>query len=194
MPDGPQNTPVADPDPVANPFEQAEADADARALRRGVVQVALGAFEYGGRWRELSRCGNVDSEDFHPISAKGEGELAISRAQQNACDVCPVHAACRELRNDLGATGVWGGVYYPDPVTTRPRGCALKGCKRAARPTRRFCSDEHHHDATVGTPAGYHLHVRLEQRPCHACRDAYRVDNLARNAKLRTAKKERANA
>lgn len=131
----------------------------------------------GDAWLALAECADVDPDQFHPMNDPiSNGALADLAAALAVCDDCPVHAACRDRRYDLGAVGsVWGGVYYPSGARgVRP--CATKGCTEPARPT--YCGFEHEHAAKVGTDLGYNLHQRARVPACPACREGHYTGRL----------------
>ena len=118
------------------------------------------------RWMAEAVCRDEDPELFHPAS----GDAKTLPDAVKVCNRCPVHAACRALRYDTGATGVWGGVYY-GPSSRGQRPCVTKDCRKPAQGTRTaYCSFEHEHAAKVGTQAGYDAHRKYGNDPCDACK------------------------
>jgi hypothetical protein len=134
----------------------------------------------GEAWLDLAECRGVDPDQFHPVSdpitASALADIAAALA---VCDNCPVHAACRDQRYDLGAVGsVWGGVYYPNGARgVRP--CATKGCRLPVdSPRGTYCGFEHEHAVKVGTDAGYKLHRKAKTSPCAACKEGHYTGRL----------------
>jgi hypothetical protein len=71
--------------------------------------------------------------------------------------MCP---ACREVVNRTDRERKRG----------RRRKCKLAGCDNTPAGSTLYCSPECRHVATVGTPAGAHLHQELHEPSCPACR------------------------
>jgi len=140
-----------------------------------VEQMPIKPNDINDEWLRHAACATADPDLFHPIADPATSRaIALLAAALLICDGCPVHAACRGRRYDLGAAGsVWGGVYYP----TRARGvrpCATKGCSSpVAGPNSTYCGFEHEHAVKVGTDAGYNLHQRAKVPACAACKQGH---------------------
>lgn len=88
---------------------------EARATRRIIVeQLTLTPREIAtGAWMPHARCTKFDPETmFPPTDESGRRRVNLGRAEI-ICMACPVNNPCRERRYQLGASGVWAGVYYP---------------------------------------------------------------------------------
>jgi hypothetical protein len=140
-----------------------------------VTQLPIVADDFHDSWLNLAECKDVDPDQFHPmndpISNSARADLAAALA---VYDACPVHAACRDRRYDLGAVGsIWGGVYYPNGARgVRP--CATRGCSLPVEsPRSTYCGFEHEHAVKVGTDAGYKLHRKSKTPPCAACKEGH---------------------
>lgn len=134
----------------------------------------------GDAWLDHAECKDVDPDQFHPMTDPISNSALVEIVGALAvCDACPVHAACRDRRYDLGAVGsVWGGVYYPNGARgIRP--CATKGCSLPVESTRSsYCGFEHEHAVKVGTDAGYKLHRKSKTPPCAACKQGHYENRL----------------
>lgn len=155
---------------------EAEARADAEAW---VVQRPYDPDE-GDKWLVYAQCGSQDPEIFHPVSAAAKtttprGLRPTVEVATEVCAGCPVIAACRERRYQLGATGVWGGVHYESSAALRV--CAHHGCRDLAKNSRtRYCGFDHEHAEVVGTRRGYDLHRRAGVDACGSCIHGQRAE------------------
>lgn len=119
-------------------------------------------------WHTEAECRGFATRMFFP--ERGEpGSAAM------VCDTCTVRAECLAHALNAGeATGIWGGMQERQrrnlrngrPFIIR----TVSGPKRmppATVPSKRAMPIRH------GTAPGFQQHLRRDEDPCQACRDAY---------------------
>ncbi|WP_443057150.1 WhiB family transcriptional regulator [Streptomyces sp. NBC_00669] len=123
-------------------------------------------------WRDRAACRNEDPELFFPKQAGNKQE----ELAKEVCARCPVREQCAdEARLVRPGYGVWGGASVAD----RRAG----GVKQKSGGTRQL--------KPCGTSAAYHRHIEAGEVPDDQCREAQRVRQEERRARLRA---ERAKA
>lgn len=92
--------------------QRAAAEARVRAMIRRATDDADGSPE--DSWRRLAECRKADPEIFHDPRPDTED----TRRALAHCAACPVAAQCGAYGDKLGASGVWGGTWRPDPYAS----------------------------------------------------------------------------